>query len=344
MTLLLRHAWLAALLVPAAGTAQVVESLVFSTPVEGRSAALGGTLIADLRPDLHGAAMQPAFLDPQDKGRIAADFTDYFAGMRLASVVAPLRVKTGAGGAVRTWAVGARMHDYGAFAGTDATGAETGSFRGGDYAVSSTWSWRPDSVWSVGVSAWGGMRHLERAAVGWAGLDLGVHGRWPDRGWAVGAALTGWGGQFGASGTWPTGRHPANLQLGVSRGFAHAPFTLYARAGHLLTWDLAPPGIYDDRIDPLTGDTLANRTWAFGDRLMRHVGLGTELRLSDALRFQIGYDYRRRKELASGGRAGTAGLALGISFRVKTFGLQVSRATYHFAGSSTHLGVTWNPS
>jgi len=332
-----------AVFLPLAGAGQVVESLVFSTPADGRSAALGGVLVADLRPDAHGATWNPALLAPEAAGLVAANFTDYFAGMRLASVFAPIRSRGAEGGAVRTWALGARMHDYGSFAGTDATGAATGSFRGGDYAVSSSWSWRPDSVWSIGVATWAGMRHLERDAVGWAGVDLGVHGRWPHRGWAVGAALTGWGGQFGRSGNWPTGRHPANLQFGIAKGFAHAPFSLYARAGHLLTWDLAPPGSYEDTVDPLTGDTLQNRTWAFGDRLMRHMGLGTELRLSESLRFQIGYDYRRRKELASGGRAGTAGLALGVTFRVKSFGLQVTRATYHFAGSSTHLGVTWNP-
>ena len=103
---MMRSWWIgAAVCLPLTGAGQVVESLVFSTPADGRSAALGGVLVADLRPDLHGAAWNPALLAPDATGLIAADFTDYFAGMRLASVFAPVRSRAAQGGAVRTWAL-----------------------------------------------------------------------------------------------------------------------------------------------------------------------------------------------------------------------------------------------
>jgi hypothetical protein len=73
--------------------------------------------------------------------------------------------------------------------------------------------------------------------------------------------------------------------------------------------------------------------------LMRHVGLGTELLLSDALAIQVGFDYRRRAELNANGRTGTNGFSIGTSFAVKQFQLRLSRNTYHFAGSSTHLAL-----
>jgi hypothetical protein len=184
-----------------------------------------------------------------------------------------------------------------------------------------------------------GMRNLDRETAALVGLEFGAHGRFPDRNLALGAALTGWAGQIQMDGTQPTGPLQPNLQFGVVKGFAHAPFQLHLRVSDLLTWNLAPPGTYDPVLDPLTGQEIPSGKWEFGDQLLRHVGIGTELILSDALRIQAGFDYRRRAELVANGRTGTNGFSIGTTFAVRQFQLRLSRSTYHFAGSSTHLAL-----
>lgn len=320
----------------AVGWAQSAVSpwLVFDVPTDPRSAALGGRLVASLEADPHGALYAPQLVDSAASQRIAFEHLRYFGGMHATGVGYTWGSRAG-----WTWASGARFAGYGTFDGRDASGNATGTFSGGETVVHGTASRALNARWRVAARGLLGMRNLDLETAGLAGLELGVHGRFTESQFAVGAALTGWAGQIGIDGNQPSGRLQPNLQIGCVKGFAHAPFQLHLRLSDLLTWDLAPPGTYDPVIDPVTGEAIPSSTWAFGDRLMRHVGIGTEVVLSEALRLQVGFDYRRRAEMAANGRTGTNGFSIGTSFAVKQFQLRLSRNTYHFAGSSTHLAL-----
>lgn len=328
-------AWGLALCASAVSAQTVVSPwAVFDVPTDPRSAALGGRLVASLEPDAHAALYQPAFVDSANAQRIAFDHVRYFGGMNASGVGYTWGTRNG-----WTWETGARFTGYGGFDETDASGNVVGEFSGGETVLQGTASRVLNSRWRVAARGMLGMRNLDRETAGLMGLELGAHGLFADQNLAVGAALTGWAGQFNIDGNQPTGPLQPNLQIGLAKGFAHAPFQVHLRLSDLLTWDLAPPGTYDPLIDPLTGESIPSGKWAFGDRLMRHVGLGTELILSEALRLQFGFDYRRRAELAANGRTGTNGFSIGTSFAVRQFQLRLSRNTYHFAGSSTHLAL-----
>lgn len=318
---------------------QVSESLVFEIPVDARSAGLGGRIIADLQGDLHAAVQNPTLLDSTAEGRIALGYVNYFAGMQLVTVNYGVRHQN-----KTSWQVGTRFLSYGSFEEMDAAGNSLGSFNGGDYLLQSGWAIALDSTWTVGLNTWAGMRTLDREVAAIWGGDVTIMGRWPEKYLAIGAGITGLGHQWGLEGAQPTGWLPHDIQIGITKGFEHAPFTLYLRTGHLESWDLAPPGTYDDTTDPLTGESISNSTFKLGDQFMRHTGIGTEIRLGPTLKIMAGFDYRRRKELNASGRTGTNGLALGIDFALEQFQIRLSRNTYHFAGSSTHLGIVFNPS
>ena len=318
--------------------AQVSESLLFEIPADARAAALGGRIIADLQADLHGASNNVALLDSTTERDLAIDFVDYFAGMSLTTVNYAFKP----GGKINGQ-VGARFQSFGQFQEMDAAGNDLGTFKGGESLLFSGWSYRLDSTWTFGAQGFVGMRSLDREVAGLLGMDLSIHGVWPHRHLAIGAGVTSLGHQFGLEGTQPTGVLPKDLQIGITKGFRNAPFSLYVRAGHLETWDLAPAGTYDNLIDPLTGNDIQNSTFKFGDQLMRHVGLGASINLGPALSLMAGFDYRRRKEMQAAGRLGTNGLALGLDFASHRFRFRISRNTYHFAGSSTHFGIAFNP-
>lgn len=318
---------------------QPQESLVFEIPADGRSAALGGTLMADLQGDLHAAAYNPTLLDTNQTNLIALDYVNYYSGIGLIS--ANYAKKRKAKGMIQ---FGLRALNYGKFEGYDTSGNPEGTFSGSDLLGFVGVSRPIDSTWTIGLQAFTGSRSLNREVAIWAGVEAFIQARWSEQDLAFGAGVTGLGYQWGWKGTQPSGGLPYNLQWSLVKGFRNAPFVIHIKGNHMEQWDLAPPGTYDNGIDPLTGDVIENSTFQFGDQLMRHVALGAQINLGGNGSLLLGYDYRRRVEMAAAQRFGTNGFSIGGQFKVRDFQFRVCRNTYHFAGSSTHIGVTFNPS
>ncbi|MFZ8835576.1 MAG: hypothetical protein ACO2XQ_00900 [Flavobacteriales bacterium] len=321
--------------------AQVSESLLFELTTDPRGAALGGSVMADFEDDLHAAAYNPCLLDTNQKNFITLDYVDYFAGIGLATV--NIQLTNG-----KKWKkqVGTRFLNLGQFDGFDGAGNPTGSFNGGENFVYFGAS-RPinpnNPNWSIGTQSFIGTRSLDREVSAWAGTECFVHGKWPESRTAIGVALTGMGRQWNWKSSQPNGALPYNLQLALTKGFQNAPFTVFLKAQHLETWDLAPPGTYDDTIDPITGEVVQNKTFKFGDQLMRHMNIGVAIKPSSTFQIWTGFDYRRRKELMATDRLSANGLSLGVEFKMGNFDIRMSRSRYHFAGASTHIGLRFNP-
>lgn len=235
--------------------------------------------------------------------------------------------------------VGVRFATYGEFEGVTAAGDPTGTFSGGDYAMQYGTSWTLDTLWVVGVSGFAGLRNLEQVNAGVVGLDFGVVRRSRNGYGAVGLLVSNLGFQEDFSGIMPDGRLPHNVQLGLTQSFPNAPFTFHLRLQRLETWDLAPAGTYDDLYDPLTGTVIPNDTWVWGDQFFRHLSGGVTLNLGTHLRGYLGYNHQRQKTMAAAGRTGVNGLSLGLRGQFKSIDFSVARSVYHFAGSSTHLGL-----
>lgn len=323
---------------PTTGFGQGQESLIFTLSADARGAGLGGAVMADLDADVHGAGLNPCFMDSTRQGEITIDYVDYFAGMGLTAVNYQLRPRT-------HWniQVGSRFMNLGTFSGLDAAGNPTQDFSGGDQIIYAGTSRSIDSVWTLGAQSFLGSRHLNREVAGWLGVEGFVHARWKSRQLALGLAVTGFGHQWGWKGTQPTGALPHNVQLALTKGFNNAPFRIFLKGQNLQTWDLAPPGTYDDTVDPITQEVVENSTFKFGDQLMRHMTIGTALSAGESMEIWVGFDYRRRIELMATDRLSGNGLSLGTQFELGKFDVRISRSRYHFAGASTHIGIRFNP-
>jgi len=317
---------------------QGYESLLFEIAADARGAGLGGQIMADIDNDAHAAAANPCLLDTANQGLVTIDYVDYFAGMGVAAVNYQLPAKN-------AWKrqVGTRFVNFGTFQGYDAAGYPTAEFRGSDNLVYYGTSRAIDSTWQIGVQPFLGTRQLDREVAVWAGIEGFVHARWPDQMMAFGLAATGVGYQIGWKGTQPTGSLPWNLQLALTKGFDNAPFRVFLKAQHLETWDLAPPGTYDDSIDPITGEAVPNSTFVLGDQLMRHMCIGTSIQAGESMEIWTGFDYRRRTEMMATERLSGNGLSIGTNFTFGLFEFRVARSRYHFAGASTHIGIRFNP-
>jgi hypothetical protein len=312
----------------------VPTSLAWDLAADARNAALGGLDVAPVQGDGWSAVLHPAAIDSTVSQDIYTSYLDYFAGIRGGAVAVPL-----APSGRRASYVGIRFASYGSFEGTSAAGDPTGTFSGGDYAAQYGTSWVLDTLWVVGVSGYAGLRNLEQVNAGVLGADLGVVRRSRNGHGAVGLLISNLGVQQDFSGIMPEGRLPHNVQLGLTQGFPNAPFTFHLRLQRLETWELAPEGTYDDLYDPLTGEVIPNDTWVWGDQFFRHVTGGVTLNLGPQLRGYIGYNHQRQKTMAAAGRTGVNGMSLGVRGRFRNLDFSVARSVYHFAGSSTHLGL-----
>jgi len=312
-----------------------VRPALLDLPLSARFAGSAESMGAPLQSTLGDVLMQPALLDSSHSGQLHLGYMDYFSGTAQAAALYARRPE----GKRWVWHTGLRNLGFGEFTGRAPSGVETGSFSASDVAWVSGAALPLDSNLTVGASLWLGQSVLADRRSNFGQLDLGATYVRRDRQLRIAALWRPWGGMTNAAGTAEAVRFEGDLRLSASKGFADAPFTLTATYDELQTWDLSPEGLYDDTIDPLTGDTIANGTWAFGDRLLRHLALGAELDLGDGLRFRFGYHHRRRQELRLANAPGTAGFAWGLDLNVRRFQVAIARNTYHTAGASTHLAL-----
>lgn len=290
---------------------------------------------APLHAEMGDALGQASLLDSTHAGQLHLAYMDYFAGTAMASVMYASRPEK----RKWVWHTGLRNLGYGTFTSRDLVGSETGSFSASDVSWVSGISIPVDSNLTLAVASWLGQSGYAERRSSFAQLDLSANYFRRDRQLRVALNWRPWGGMRTANAGWVTGGFESDMRLSLTKGFDNAPFILYTTYDEMQQWDLAPEGFYDDTIDPLTGDTLPNGTWAFGDRLLRHLAIGTGLQLGENLAFRFGYHHRRRQQLRLNNAPGTAGFAWGLDFKVKRFHLAVARNTYHTAGASTHLSI-----
>ena len=313
---------------------EVPQSLAWDISADARNAALGGLDVAPVQGDGWSMLVHPAAVDTAVPQNIYTSYLDYFAGIRGGAIAVPLKSKS-----ARASYVGVRFASYGDFEGITADGVSTGTFSGGDYAVQYGTSWSIDTLWVVGASTYAGLRNLEQVNAGVLGMDLGLVRRSRNGLGAIGLLVSNLGIQQDFSGIMPEGQLPANVQFGWTQGFPNAPFTFHIRAQRLETWELAPEGTYDDLYDPLTGDVIPNDTWVWGDQFFRHLTGGVTLQLGEQLKGYVGYNHQRQKTMAASGRTGVNGMSFGLRGRFRNLDFSLARSVYHFAGSSTHLGL-----
>jgi hypothetical protein len=235
------------------------------------------------------------------------------------------------------------MHyvNYGTFDRTDELGVAQGTFRASEYALNLFYS-RPflDSALSAGVNLKPIFSSLEQYTSFGVAVDLGVT-------YYLSSSLTSFGLVFKNMGTQITSYTstreslPFEIQAGITQGLAHAPFRFVVTFQHLEHWDLSY-SLEDDDVEFAGDDAGSSGFDSFGDNFMRHVILGTEFLIGKNVYIDLGYDYKRRKEMKVSSHPGMVGFSMGIGIRVSKFHFTFGRASYHLAGGTSHFSLTTN--
>jgi hypothetical protein len=304
-----------------------------------RVAALGGKATAIFDDDLNMPFHNPSLLNDQMHNHLVLNYVDYFAGINY-GYAAYARSYKGIG----NFAAGLHYLNYGKFQGADETGAFTSTFRAADYALNIMFSRRLDSLFSVGINLKPIYSCLESYNSFALAVDAGIVYHNPD--WMVTAALVLRNAGLQLSRYVPNGEReplPFDIQLGFSQGLKHAPLRFFVVADHLEKWDLTYQTKEDikNQANELTGEATEKSSFdIFGDKLMRHITLGTEILLGKNLFFSVGYNYRRRQEMKVDSKPGMVGFSWGVNVRISKFRISYGRPVTHLAGGSNHFSLS----
>lgn len=304
-----------------------------------RVAAMGGNYLAMKDGDINLIAVNPSLMDSTVDGKVSMSYVDYFAGSNFgyASYAKSLRNKA--------WTLGGTMQflSHGRMDETDGLGNVLGEFSAAEYVLTAGIAHQFDSLWSLGANLKTVYANFANYYSLGAAADFSATFHQPRRKFTASMVWRNVGYQFITFSESQRERFAGELQIGMTKQLKHAPFRFSLVAENLQQWDLRFENPNAPVVtDPVTGEVIKGNTWEFGDNLMRHMVVGTEILLGPNFNVRLGYNYRRRQELKLADRPATAGLSYGFGLRIKRFSIDYGRAIYHAAGPANHFTVSTN--
>jgi len=302
-----------------------------------RVAAMGGNYIAIKDGDINVMATNPSLMDSTMSGKLALSYVDYYAGSNFgyASYARSLRNKR--------LTLGGTMQflSHGNIDETDGLGFVIGEFTASEYLLTTGIAFQYDSLWSLGANLKTVYASFANYYSLGAAVDVAATFHQPRRRFTASIVVRNIGYQFITFSEDNRESFPAELQIGFTKQLKHAPFRFSLVAENLQQWDLTFENPNNPVVtDPVTGDVIQGNTWEFGDNLMRHMVLGTEVLLGENFMIRVGYNYRRRQELKLPDRPATAGFSYGFGMRISRFQVSYGRAIYHAVGPANHFTIT----
>ncbi|MFC2118731.1 type IX secretion system protein PorQ [Bacteroidota bacterium] len=304
-----------------------------------RESALGGNLISVKDNDLSLITGNPSLLNAEMDNNILLSYINYFANVNYGLVSYAKDY-----GKLGTFAVGIQYNNYGEFVAANPTGVITGEFTSAEYALNISWAKQITKRLSIGTNIKPIYSVLESYESFGFASDLGITYSNKDNGFTAALVARNMGLQITPYYSENTENLPFEMQAGISKKLAHAPFRLSVIARNVQKWNLT---YYNEsvsgNIDPTTGLLKSKSGIAdFSDKLMRHMIFGVEFLPSESFMLRLGYNYRRHKELKLTTQSGFSGFSFGLGIKLAAINISYSRANYHVAAASNIFTISTN--
>ncbi len=306
-------------------------------PNSPRISALGGINVVNPERDISMAFQNPALMRPGLHNNIGLNHNFYYSGIGASNLQYGYHVEQ----IETSFMLGVQYLNYGDFTQTDLIGNQLGSFKANEYAVTLGASRQYGEKWRYGASVKMARSVLyDKSALAFL-ADVGVvyndtASLWTFAGVAKNMGFMATKFNPGA----PAEPLPFDLQLGISKRFAHLPLRLMATIHHLYEWDIRYNNPADVETNNLFGtqEEEQNKTY-FADKLFRHFIFGAELTLARRLTVVAAYNHLRRSELMIRDRTASAGFSFGAALNLNNFQVNYARSYYHVAGAYNEIGL-----
>lgn len=280
-------------------------------PVGARAWALGGNNISSLAQDISLAFQQPALLRPVHDGQISSSIQSLPAGISNYSLVAATKLT----GTSFMTGIGVNYFNYGSITQTDAAGNILGTLSPSDFVVQGMFSKSYREKFNLGVtlkfihSNYGMFRSSGIA------MDIGLVYRDSTEGWQASMVVKNMGTQFTPyTQSGQKEELPFEIQAGISKRLAHAPFQFSLTAGRLQTLNT----VYNDTLFRATEGEIDYTGVSFLEKLVNRLTLGVQIYPHEKLELMAGYHFQRRRELNVFNQInGLNGLTFGTALKLR---------------------------
>lgn len=299
----------------------------------GLVSSLGGTNVSLPEDNLNLPYHNPALLKSGMDKSLSLNYVNYFAGINY-GLAMYARSLPGKGNI----AAGITYLNYGNFTEADESGIITGTFKAAEYAFSFLYSRQIDTLFSLGINIKPVLSNLEKYnSLGFA-FDIGASYHSTNKNFGAGIVLRNAGMQITTYAGEKRQPLPFEIQAGLSQKLSYAPLRFSLTLRHLEKFDLT-----HNYSKPGETSEAEKSSQEFADNLLRHVLIGTELIPHKNFYLSAGYNFQRRKELQSENDASMAGFSWGFGINTTWLNLELGRAVYHVAGSSTNISLILRP-
>ncbi len=297
-----------------------------------RVGALGGNQVGMNLDDVSLVFHNPANLSDKLHHSLTFNYVPYVSDIKMTYAGYAHHIEN-----IGTFGISVHAINYGTFDRADVNGNLNGTFSASEYAINLSYSKMLSTKLRAGISLKPIISNLEQYNSLGIAVDIGVLYHSEDELFSAGLTLKNVGSQITTyNDTYEP--LPTDLQIGISKKLAHAPFRFSLTAQDLFDWNMKYE-VNDGNDEIIEGE--GNDGNAF-DQLMRHMIFGVEVVPSDNFYVAVGYNHRRRQELGIGEKMSTTGFSWGFGFRVYKFHFAYGSARYHLAGSSNHFSISTN--
>lgn len=299
--------------------------------------ALGGMTVSSPASDVMMTCANPALLRPEFHSNLGLNYNLYYAGTKVTNLEYAHHIKK----IQTTFGLGIQYLNYGTLMLTDDIGNLYGEAKAADYAIQLSAA-RPYLLkWRYGATLKYAHSKLIDKKASAILADIGVVYADTSSQWYLGAAIKNAGAVVKNYEPGFNQPLPLDLQIGVTKKFKKAPFSIMVLAHHLQTWNVRYDNPADKTDNQLFTDTTTStktKTY-FADKLFRHFVFALDINLGKRLELSAGYNHMRRSELAISEKKGMSGFSLGAGLYLNKFIVHFAQSYYHIAGPYTEFGI-----
>lgn len=291
--------------------------------------AAGGVQASYRTSEVSITGNNPALLHPELHSQLHASFNAFFGGVKaygLTGAWHSTQLNTTFGGTVH-------YLDYGSIPATDVAGNINGEFRPVDFSVQFSAARKYLEKWTYGAT----VKFIQSSYQQFrsSGLAVDVGALYFDSAQNISVSLL--AKNMGVQLTTYANEKedlPFDLQVGITKRLAKAPFGFSLTAQQLHRFDLA----YNDTT--FAGENNFSSPTAF-DRVFNHFVFATHVYLGSHLEATVGYNHLRRQELSvSDAGNGLTGFSAGLRIKFSKLQVLYARSTYQRGVSYNHIGIT----
>lgn len=299
-----------------------------------KQAALGGKTLTLIN-SINQPVWNPSLVNNELSGNVAINYLNYLTDVNLASISAAHSFNK-----VGTVHSNISYLSYGKFIEADEEGNELGTFKAYDLAFSVGKSYNiSESNWHVGTN----LKFIHSVIQNYNSFgiatDLAIVYYGNDVPYIFTLVTRNLGFQLSSYDEYKE-KLPLDVALGFSYQLQNVPMTWHFTIDNIQQWDISESNPSNAETD-IDGNVTEEEI-SFFNNALRHLAIGVELFPKNNFNLNLGYNFRRSKELNLVDKRTFAGFTAGFGLKMNKFRIYYAFSKYHTASNTSTFSLHIN--